>query len=85
MLGVGGFPSSGPLQDHKRPLSFRGLLSATDPLLPDDVFMGNVSLLIAKLTYTVTWAPAAARPQPSFACCTESGRNKLISCRSKLR
>ena len=31
MLGVGGFPSSWPLQDHKRPLSFRGLLSATDP------------------------------------------------------
>lgn len=31
MLGLGGFPSSWPLRDHKRPLSFRGLLSATDP------------------------------------------------------
>jgi hypothetical protein len=30
MLGLGGFSSSWPLQDHKRPLSFRGLLSATD-------------------------------------------------------
>jgi len=30
MLGLGGFPSSWPLQDHKRPLSFRGLLSAAD-------------------------------------------------------
>jgi hypothetical protein len=30
MLGLGGFPSSWPLQGHKRPLSFRGLLSATD-------------------------------------------------------
>ena len=36
--------------------------SASDPLLPDDIFMGNVGLLITKLTYTVTWAPAAARP-----------------------
>ena len=31
MLGLGGFPSSWPLQEHKRPLGFRGLLSATDP------------------------------------------------------
>lgn len=31
MLGLGGFPSIWPLQDHKRPLGFRGLLSATDP------------------------------------------------------
>jgi hypothetical protein len=30
MLGLGGFPSSWPLQDHKRPLGFRGLLSAAD-------------------------------------------------------
>ncbi|MEF8711649.1 MAG: hypothetical protein V5B38_23620 [Candidatus Accumulibacter propinquus] len=36
-----------------------------DPLLPDDIFMGNVGLLITKLTYTVTWAPAAARPKRS--------------------
>ncbi len=62
MLGLGGFPSIWPLQDHKRPPGFRGLLSATDPLLPDDIFMGNVGLPITKLTYTVTWAPAAARP-----------------------
>jgi hypothetical protein len=31
MRGLGGFPSSWPLQDHKRPLGFRGLPSATDP------------------------------------------------------
>jgi hypothetical protein len=31
MLGLGGFPLSWPFQDHKRPLSFRGLLSATEP------------------------------------------------------
>jgi len=31
MLGVGGFPLSWPLQDHKRSLSFRGWLTANDP------------------------------------------------------
>jgi len=62
MLGLGGFPSSWPLRDHKRPLSLRGLLSATDPQRSDDFFMGNVGLLITKVTYTVIWAPAAARP-----------------------
>lgn len=28
---LGGFPWSWPLQDHKQPLSFPGLLSAIDP------------------------------------------------------
>lgn len=39
-----------------------GPVAATDPLLPDDIFMGNVGFLIRKLTATVTWAPAADRP-----------------------
>ncbi|MBK7673618.1 MAG: hypothetical protein IPJ27_01980 [Candidatus Accumulibacter sp.] len=48
MLGLGGFPSIWPLHDHKRPLSFRGLLSATDPEETDDVFKSSGSLLIFK-------------------------------------
>ena len=50
--GLGGFPSSWSLQDHKRPLSFRGLLSATDPQRPDVVFMGNGSFLRINLPAT---------------------------------
>ena len=73
MLGVGGFPLSWPLQDHKRSLSFRGWLTANDPLLPDDFVMDNVGFLIRKLTDTVTWAPAAARPLLPFAPSHESG------------
>jgi len=52
---------------HKRPLSAGDLTTATDPLLPDDIFMGNVGFLIRKLTDTVTWAPAAARPMRPLA------------------
>ena len=48
MLGLGGFPSIWPLQDHKRPLGFRGLLSATDPDLPDAFIMDHGSFLIPK-------------------------------------
>jgi hypothetical protein len=48
MLSLGGSPSSGLLQDPKRPLSFRGLLSATDPEETDDVFKSSGSLLIFK-------------------------------------
>jgi len=51
MRGLGGFPSSWPLQDHKRPLGFRGLPSATDPQRPDDDFMGDGCLLIFKLPF----------------------------------
>jgi len=53
--------------EHQRPLPSCGLLTAIDPELPDDIFMGNVGLLITKLTYTVTWAPAAARPMRPLA------------------
>ena len=52
MLGLCGFPSSWPLQDHKRPLSFRGLLSATDPDLPDGFIMVDGGFLISKLPVT---------------------------------
>ena len=52
MLGLGGFPSSWPLQDHKRPLGFRGLLSATDPDLPDAFIMVHGGFLIRKLPVT---------------------------------
>jgi hypothetical protein len=52
MLGFCGFPSNCPLQDHKRPLSFRALLSATDPNPPDEFIMGNGGLLIIKLPVT---------------------------------
>ncbi len=53
-------------------INFDSCRSRRDPLLPNDIFMGNVGLLITKLTYTVTWAPAAARPKRpsrSFAQC----------------
>jgi len=48
MLGLVGFPSNWPLRDHKRPLSFRSLLSAADPKAPDDICKRNGSLLIFK-------------------------------------
>ena len=74
MLGLGGFPSSWPLQDHKRPLSFRGLLSATDPLLPDDIFMGNVGLLITKLTYICDLGAGCSSANPDIGLQFSAGR-----------
>ena len=52
MLGLGGFPSSWPQGEHKRPLSFRGLLSATDPDLPDAFIMVYGGFLIRNLPVT---------------------------------
>jgi len=46
-------------------------------LLPDDIFMGNVGLLITKLTYTVTWAPAAARPELTLNLRSQSVSNEV--------
>lgn len=53
--------------------------SADDPLLPDDIFMGDVGLLIPKLTYTVIWAPAAARPKPPFVWPARLDGNGLLA------
>lgn len=54
-------------------------MTASDPDLPDDIFMGNVGLLITKLTYTVTWAPAAARPEPPFGLEDSCDRYQALS------
>lgn len=40
-----------PHRAGEQSLTSFGPLTATDPLRPDDIFMGNVGLLITKLTY----------------------------------
>ena len=59
-------------------INFDSCRSRRDPLLPNDIFMGNVGLLITKLTYTVTWAPAAARPMLSLDSRYSGDRNGLV-------
>jgi hypothetical protein len=50
-------------------------------LLPDDIFMGNVDLLITKLTYTVILAPAAGRPLLPLTRLALSGGNVPVTWR----
>ena len=64
-------------KQFERPLC-TSAATAGDPLLPADLFMGNVGLPITKLTYTVTWAPAAARPLLPLAPFNFDGRSESV-------
>jgi len=48
-----------------------------DPLLPDDVYKLFGGFLIRKLTDTVTWAPAAARPELTLNLRSQSVSNEV--------